>query len=224
MAGRTLAIGDIHGCDVAFNALLKALAVGAGDTLVVLWDAIDRGPGSRQVVERLLKLQDECHLVFILGNHEEMMLEGLEDEQVAQGWLQYGGAATMVSYGGDPRKIPPEHLDFLRAARPYWETDNDLFIHANVDPGLPLDQQEIEVIRWTHLTGYELPHPSGKRIVCGHTPQRSGLPLAIPGWLCIDTFVCGGGWLTGIDVQTNDYCQANLTGQLRFGQVEMEHD
>ena len=50
------------------------------------------------------------------------------------------------------------------------------------------------------------------------------LPLAIPGWLCIDTFVCGGGWLTGLDVQTNEYCQANLTGQLRFGQVEMEQE
>lgn len=224
MAGRTLAIGDIHGCDVAFHALLMALSFGADDTLVVLGDAIDRGPGSRQVLDMLLHVQHECHLVFILGNHEEMMLEGLEDERVAQGWLQYGGAATLFSYGGDPRNIPPEHLDFLRAALNYWETDHDLFIHANVDPTLGLDQQEIEVLRWTHLTGYEAPHPSGKRIVCGHTPQRSGVPLCLPGWTCIDTFVCGGGWLTCLDVATNDYCQTNMVGQVRFGQLDMDQE
>lgn len=224
MAGRILAIGDIHGCDVAFQALLKALSLRSDDTVVVLGDVVDRGPGSRQVIERLIKLQGECRLVFILGNHEEMMLEGLDDEKVAKGWLQYGGKATLLSYGGDPRSIPPEHLDFLRSGLNYWETDNDLFFHANVDPTLPLERQDAEVIRWTHLTGFELPHPSGKRIVCGHTPQRSGLPLVMPGWACIDTFVCGGGWLTCLDVKTNDYCQANIAGQLKFGQLEMNQE
>jgi serine/threonine protein phosphatase 1 len=224
VAGRTLAIGDIHGCDVAFLALLRALGITSGDTVVVLGDAVDRGPGSRQVIDRLLRLQDECRLVFILGNHEEMMLEGLEDERVAKGWLQYGGASTLLSYGGDPRSIPPEHLDFLRSGLNYWETDSDLFLHANVDPTLPLEGQEIEVLRWTHLTGFESPHPSGKRIICGHTPQRSGVPLVIPGWTCIDTFVCGGGWLTCLDVETNDYCQANLVGQLRFGRIETDQE
>ena len=222
MAGRTLAIGDIHGCDVAFHALLKALAIADDDTVVVLGDVIDRGPGSKQVIERLLRLKEDCRLVFILGNHEEMMLDGLADERVAQGWLQYGGAATLFSYGGDPRAVPPEHLDFLRAGVNYWETDHELFIHANLDPTVPLDKQEVEWLRWTHLTGYELPHPSGKRIVCGHTPQRSGVPLAMPGWVCIDTFVCGGGWLTCLDVETNEYCQTNPAGNLRFGRLEQD--
>lgn len=205
MAGRILAIGDIHGCDVAFQSLLKVLAVAPDDTVVVLGDVVDRGPGSRQVVERLLRLREECRLVLIMGNHEEMMIDGLVDERVAQGWLQYGGAETLFSYGGDPRTIPAEHLDLLRSGLNYWESGSDLFIHANLDPTLPLDDQEIDVLRWTHLTGYEMPHPSGKRIVCGHTPQRSGIPLALPGWTCIDTFAYGGGWLTCLDVATNEY-------------------
>lgn len=220
MAGRTLVIGDIHGCDVALHALLKALSICTEDTVVVLGDAVDRGPGSRQVIDRLLQLAGECRLVFVLGNHEEMMLDGLTDAQVAAGWLQYGGAATLFSYGGDPRKIPAEHLDFLRAAVNYHETDSELFIHANLEPGVPLEQQQAEWLRWTHLTGCELPHPSGKRVICGHTPQRSGHPLLLPGWVCIDTFACGGGCLTGLDVASNAYCQANATGQLRFGQLE----
>jgi serine/threonine protein phosphatase 1 len=222
VAGRTLAIGDIHGCDLAFDTLLQALSISSDDSVVVLGDVVDRGPGSRQVIERLLRLQNECQLVFIQGNHEEMMLAGLKSEQMAQGWLLYGGKATIISYGGDPRNIPDSHLDFLLAGRDYWETDTELFIHANIDPKLPLEKQDVEMLRWTHLTGYERPHPSGKRIVCGHTPQRSGRPLAFPGWVCIDTFVCGGSWLTGLDVATNEYCQTNLIGEKRFGQLEIE--
>lgn len=220
MPGRTLAIGDIHGCDVAFAALLRALSIAADDTVVVLGDAIDRGPGSKQVVDRLLKLAGECRLVFILGNHEEMLLDALTEEVVRQGWLQYGGAETLASYGGDLADIPQEHLDFFRSAIGYMETESDIFVHANLEPGVPLELQQVEWLRWTHLTGYEVPLPSGKRIVCGHTPLRSGYPLAMPGWACIDTHACGSGWLTCLDVTTNDYCQANQTGNLRFGTLE----
>jgi serine/threonine protein phosphatase 1 len=220
VAGRILAIGDIHGCDVALQGLLDALAIRSEDTVVILGDVIDRGPGSNQVIERLLELQLECRLIFIMGNHEEMMLEGLKSEQMAQAWLYYGGKATIFSYGGDPRNIPDAHLDLLSAARDYWETETELFLHANIDPELPLDEQDIEILRWTHLTGDEVPHPSGKRIICGHTPQRSGRPLVIPGWVCIDTFVCGGNWLTALDVATNEYWQSNLIGEVRRGRID----
>ena len=219
MSGRTLAIGDIHGCDVALDKLLRALSISSGDTVVVLGDAVDRGPGSKQAVERLLQLAKECRLVFILGNHEEMLLDALTQEFALQGWLQYGGAATLLSYGGAQEDIPDSHLEFFRSAVSFFETDSDLFIHANLEPGVPLDRQPVEWLRWTHLTGFEFPHPSGKRVVCGHTPQKSGYPLVLPGWTCIDTFACGNGWLTCLDVGTNDFCQANQLGNLRFGSL-----
>jgi serine/threonine protein phosphatase 1 len=184
---------------------------------VVLGDAIDRGPASRQVVERLLQLAQECRLVFILGNHEQMLLETLDGIGSVEAWLRYGGAETLLSYGGDPRKIPAAHRDFLRSGLDYWETGSELFIHANLEPGVAVDRQNPEWLRWTHLSGYELPHPSGKRIVCGHTPQKSGLPLAFDGWTCIDTYACGTGWLTCLDVATNEWFQANQVGQSRSG-------
>jgi serine/threonine protein phosphatase 1 len=222
VSGRTLAIGDIHGCDVALEKLLRALSIASDDTVIVLGDAIDRGPGTKQVVDRLLQLARECRLIFILGNHEEMLLDSLTEEAVVAGWLQFGGAETLLSYGGDPEDIPVEHLDFFRSAVNFLETDREIFIHANLEPGIPLNRQQVEWLRWTHLTGYEEPHPSGKRIVCGHTPQRSGYPLVMPGWACIDTFVCGNGWLTCLDVATNDFCQANQVGNLRFGSLESD--
>lgn len=220
MSGRTLAIGDIHGCDAALQSLLGAIAIHPEDTVVILGDAIDRGPGSKQVLERILQLSQECRVVFVLGNHEEMLLDALIDMRAVEGWLRYGGLATVESYGGDPQKIPEAHISFLKSAVSLWETDSEIFIHANLEGASPLDQQPAEWLRWTHLTGLEVPHPSGKRVVCGHTPQRSGVPLVVPGWVCVDTFACGGGWLTCLDVASNDYCQANQAGILRFGRLE----
>jgi len=122
--GRTLAIGDIHGCDVALLMLLPTLALRSEDTVVVLGDAVDRGPGSRQVVERLLQLADECRLIFILGNHEEMLLQSLDGTGSMETWRRYGGTETLDSYGGDPRKIPATHREFLQSGLDYWESDS----------------------------------------------------------------------------------------------------
>jgi serine/threonine protein phosphatase 1 len=57
---RTLAIGDIHGCHVALMTLLKQVELRADDQIVFLGDYIDRGPGSRQVIESLLGLSSKC--------------------------------------------------------------------------------------------------------------------------------------------------------------------
>jgi serine/threonine protein phosphatase 1 len=216
---RTLAIGDIHGCDVALDTLLAKLSVTGDDTVVVLGDVVDRGPGSRQVIERLLALRSQCRLILILGNHEEMMLDALDHGEGAEDWLRFGGMATVQSYGGLPQSIPKEHLEFLESGQSYWETETELFVHANLKADLPLEQQLPEWLRWTHLSGAEQPHTSGKRVICGHTPQRSGEPLVLPGWTCIDTFACGGGWLTGLDVATNEYTQANQSGEDRRGKL-----
>ncbi len=220
MTGRTLAIGDIHGCDVALNTLLPALSISPEDTVVVLGDVVDRGPGSKQVIDRLLQLSQECRLIFILGNHEQMMLDALVRGGPVEPWLRYGGTATLFSYDGDPQKIPAAHVEFLQSGRDLWETDDELFIHANLEPDVALDCQTEEWLRWTHLSGRETPHPSGKLVVCGHTPQKSGLPLTLSGWICIDTFACGAGWLTCLDVASDEYFQASQSGLSRAGRLE----
>ena len=60
---------------------------------------------------------------------------------------------------------------------------------------------------------------SGKTLVCGHSEQRSGVPLVIPGAIGIDTWCYGGGWLTCLDVETGHYWQANEVGETREGDI-----
>ena len=76
---RTIAIGDIHGCSVALAALLGVIEPCPDDLLVTLGDYINRGPDSRGVLDRLIKLSNQCRLVPLLGNHEEMLFEALSD-------------------------------------------------------------------------------------------------------------------------------------------------
>lgn len=220
-AGRTLAIGDIHGCDLALEKLLASLAPSGDDTVVILGDVIDRGPGSRESIDQLLALRDRCRLIFIQGNHEQMMLEALEagGGKRTERWLMYGGTATLFSYGGAINLVPPAHIDFLKSSIDFWEQGQDLFIHANLEPGVPLKEQDPEWLRWTHLTEKEKPIAEGLRVICGHTPQKSGNPLVRPGWVGIDTFAWGSGWLTGLDVATGEFLQTTQSGQSRTGQL-----
>jgi serine/threonine protein phosphatase 1 len=99
VAGRTIAIGDIHGCARALATLLDAIGPAQEDTLVPLGDFIDCGPDSREVLDQLIALSRRCHLVPILGNHEEMLLAAALSSSALKEWLFCGGKQTLASYG-----------------------------------------------------------------------------------------------------------------------------
>jgi len=214
--GRVLAIGDVHGCARALSLILESVSVERSDTVVLLGDLVDRGPDSRGVLERVMFLEGECRVVLVTGNHEEMMLSGLHGSSRDE-WLKWGGRATLDSYGGRVEDIPEDHRQWLSGGVDYFETDHEICIHANLEPGVPLSEQRAEWLRWTHLTGREEAHASGRRIVCGHTPQPIGLPLVTDGWLCIDTLCWAGGFLTCVDLASNEIWQAQESGTVREG-------
>ena len=216
MPGRILAIGDVHGCDAALGTLIDQLAIVPEDTVILLGDLCDRGPDTKGVIDRLMELSGRCDFRLILGNHDEMMLGafGRGPNVDPRFWDGVGGRETLASYGGADR-VPDEHLAFLETARLYIETDSDIFIHATLEPGIPLRGQDGDYLRWLKITGDEPPHRSGKRIVCGHTSQPSGKPLLWDGWICIDTRVYETGWLTALDAGSNLIYQAHQSGQTR---------
>src|ERR1700736_2548363 len=86
--GRTIAIGDVHGCSAALAALVRAIDPTALDTLVFLGDYIDRGPDSRGVLEKVIALAERSTVMPLLGNHEEMLLAGLEGQSELRYWLK----------------------------------------------------------------------------------------------------------------------------------------
>ena len=83
---RIIAIGDIHGCSTALDAILRLVEPGPEDTVVTLGDYIDRGPDSKGVLDLLLRLKSRCHLVPLMGNHEEIMLDARQSRSGFEFW------------------------------------------------------------------------------------------------------------------------------------------
>lgn len=218
---RLLAIGDIHGCATALDTLLDVVRVRHEDTLVTLGDYVNRGPNSKGVLDRLCALQSQTHLIPLRGNHELAMLDAFGSRDNFEFWLQMGGDATLRSYGITTLDgIPQPHLLFLRSLRSWHETENHFFVHANVWPEDDLEDQDYYILHWAKLTSPQPRHKSGKTMICGHTPQRSGLPKNWGFAVCIDTAAARGGWLTCLDVRRGHYWQADDDGRTREGDLE----
>lgn len=215
--GRTVVIGDIHGCLDALNTIIEAVAPTATDTIVTVGDYVDRGPNSKGVIDRLLELRETCNLVALRGNHEDMMLEVLRGDSPPFHWLNHGGVQTMDSYGfvGDLNCVPRAHREFLDSLPNYFENETHFVVHANYDPDLPLDEQPDELLRWVKLT-QEVPgpHMSGKRAVVGHTHDREGRIFEVPHLVCIDTYCYGGKWLTAMELESGKIWQSDPYGKL----------
>ena len=215
-APRILAIGDVHGCLTALATLLEFVDLQPADTLIFLGDYVDRGPDSRGVLERLIELSARPNTIFLRGNHDLWMEKAREDRNWFTSWLHrgVGGLATLDSYG-DFKDIPTSHWRFLDNLVEYYETQNEIFVHGAVDAELDLFDQHQQVLLWERVDD-QAPHFSGKRVICGHTSQKSGLPLDIGHAVCVDTFCHGGGWLSALDVTTNRVWQANEAGATRM--------
>jgi len=223
---RTLAVGDIHGCLDLFDHLLDFVEYDHGkDRLIVLGDYIDRGPDSAGVIDRMIDLGKGDHVVALRGNHEVMMQSARTDSEAGQMWMSYGGEETLRSYLPaeqavrlkDLTRVPPEHWHFLnKTCVPFWETGDHLFVHAGMNPQVAPDHQDDHEYYWTRFRNWG-PHQSGKRLICGHTAQKSGLPQDVGHSVCIDTWAWGEGWLTCLDVGTDQFWQTNRHGNRRRG-------
>jgi len=218
---RTIAIGDIHGCSAALRALVAAIQPAADDTLVPLGDYVDRGPDSRGVIDLILDLEKQCQVVPILGNHELMLLDAIANPRMIAPWLECGGDATVRSYGGRLAGVVPEHLDFIRRCRRYYETATHFFVHANYAADVPLDEQPDYLLFWEHLFFHTPgPHDNGKIAIVGHTSQKTAEIFDLGHVICLDTFCHGGGWLTALEVQSGKMWQADRSGRMREGGKE----
>jgi len=217
---RLLAIGDIHGCLTALDTLLQIVKLQPTDQLVTLGDYVDRGPESAGVIDRILELHQRFRVVSLRGNHEVMMLEARDSSAEAKFWAGCHGYETLQSYPQPSLDaVPDEHWHFLdETCRPWFETERHIFVHANLDPELALDDQPPEQIYWEKFSAdWAIPHVSGKIMVCGHTEQRNGEPLSIDFAHCIDTWAFAGQWLTCLNVIDGRYWQANNRGKTRTG-------
>ena len=220
---RAYVIGDVHGRLDLLEKLLEQIHRDIGDSpkresmLVFLGDLIDRGPSSAQILERLRTYrQPGVRPVFILGNHEEVVLRILGGEtELIPGWLKYGGGQCLESYGADPkaiavmdhsaaleairRAIPGEHVQFLRSFIDTCRFGDYLFVHAGIRPGIALDQQRQSDLRWIREPFLRDLTDHGFVVVHGHT--ISATVDEQPNRIGIDTGAYSSGVLTALVIE-----------------------
>lgn len=216
------AIGDIHGRLDLLRSLIDKirediaatqLASERAPVVLFLGDYVDRGPASRDVISEIIALQKDPTLkvVAIRGNHDQYVLDFLENPAIGPAWLDYGGGVTLASYGVIPpgnrtntaawedaskllgECMPPEHLEFLKSTILVATFGSYVFVHAGVRPNVPLESQDpadLMSIRRQFLKAKD-PLP-GKVVVFGHTPFDR--PSLRSGKLPLDT----GAYATGI--------------------------
>lgn len=223
---RWYAIGDIHGCYAELNRLIKAIddddtQRGPTDTrLLFVGDYVDRGPGSREVIELMMRL-DIGHerVIFLMGNHEETLLSAANgNRRAAALFHKMGGRETLLSYGVSAQDydsadtaeiidmirsaIPPDHLRWMRDLRLSYEVGDYLFVHAGIRPGVPLHSQLSSDLRWIRNEFLESSEDHGMMIVHGHsvTDQVDERPNRIG----IDTGAYASGRLSAIGLEGSD--------------------
>jgi serine/threonine protein phosphatase 1 len=192
----TYVIPDVHGRSDLLRdglALIAAHARGGYGTLIALGDYVNKGPDSKTVIE-LLRADPLPGWPFIAlkGNHDVMMVEGLRDRTKMQWWLERGGDATIASYGGDPSMVPAGDIQWLNGLALMHVDRHRIYVHAGLDPALPLDRQSERTLLWKRYAEGDTSGFDGRYIVHGHDSIVDG-PKQYKGRINLDT----RGWRTG---------------------------
>ena len=220
---RAYAVGDVHGRLDLLDALLDKIHADIEereplDTLLIfVGDLIDRGPSSNEVVERLRAYRHPgVRPLFLLGNHEEILIRILDgDASLIPSWLKFGGAECFKSYGGDPKRlgrladpdalsaikraIPDDHAQFFNDFADTFRFGDYLFVHAGIRPGVALEEQRQSDLRWIREPFLLDDTDHGFVVVHGHTitnaVEEKGNRIAI------DTGAYATGVLTAVGIE-----------------------
>ncbi|WNV09582.1 metallophosphoesterase [Tardiphaga sp. 709] len=197
---RTYVIPDLHGRrDLLDRALAEIETHRGGEnaTLIVLGDYVDKGPDSRRVIARLRAgVAPGLRLAMLKGNHDALMVAALRGDVAIANWMTKGGDTALASYGGDIADVPVHDIDWLDG-RPLWHMDaHRIYVHAGVDPALPLVQQDPVLLMTKRYADDDASgHDAGegaRHVVHGHDRHADG-PLLKQGRSNLDTYA----WKTG---------------------------
>ena len=214
---RIYAVGDIHGRSDLLTRLLRSIDTDCRrrpvnrPITVFIGDYIDRGPSSRDVLDRLVQWGRNHETVFLRGNHETFLPRFIADSKTLDEWRQCGGLHTLLSYGLKPtispdRKeqvrlaeelasaVPTQHVDFLSSLQFSFSCGDYLFVHAGIRPGIPINKQTEDDLLWIREEFLAHQDPFERFVVHGHTPVSA--PDLRSNRLNIDTGAFATGRLT----------------------------
>ncbi len=239
---RYYVIGDIHGRLDLYDTIVAAINQDnasrppAESHVILLGDLVDRGPDSAGVLERTRAWQRERSVRVLAGNHEEMFLGAFERPEMLRHFLKHGGRETILSYGLSkkqfnemnldelfqllPKIVPQSERDYIMGFEEMIEAGDYLFVHAGIDPELPIDQQKRSDLLWIRDRFLKHEGRLEKVVVHGHTIFDRVMDCG--NRIGIDTGAFRSGVLTAL-VLEGDQRRVIQTCQDDKGAVEVFH-
>jgi serine/threonine protein phosphatase 1 len=236
---RKLVIGDIHGGLRALHQIMDRAKVTTDDTLIFLGDYVDGWSESPQVLDYLIELRKKQNCIFIKGNHDDLVLQWLEESKDNLEWYKHGGEATVLAYDTVSETKKKLHIEFLQSLQDYYlDEQNRLFIHAGFTNMNGIDYEYFPKLFYWDRTLWEtalaldtaIPKESflyPKRlklydeIYIGHTPVskiEQTIPIQKACIWNIDTGAAFNGPLTIMDVDTKEFWQSEPLNELYFNE------
>ena len=218
---RVYAVGDIHGRLDLFDALIAAIEAddaerGVADTtIILLGDLVDRGPDSAGVLTAARALARRRTVRILCGNHEEMFLRSFADVVALRGFLRFGGRETVLSYPivssvwnqatlDEAQQlmraaVPAKDVAFIKSFEDLIVCGDYLFVHAGIEPGLPLELQKSDKLRWIREPFLSHKGDFAHVVVHGHTIEDE--PVLRRNRIGIDTGAYASGRLTALGLE-----------------------
>ena len=186
---RIFVMSDIHGQYDLFLKMLGKIKLKREDLLVIIGDICDRGKKSYEIYIKCMKMiKLEYNLKFILGNHEDMLLEDLENDYPIRYETEYSVFRNSKYFENKDMKDWHEEnfleeiewlVKWLKNCPLIIFGNENIFVHAGLDLKKVLEKQEKETVLWTReefwfMENVELEEYKGKNIYFGHTPNING--------------------------------------------------
>jgi serine/threonine protein phosphatase 1 len=235
---RTLVIGDIHGGLKALIQVLQKAIIQPDDVLIFLGDYVDGWSDSPGVLDFLITLSEQQNCIFIKGNHDELLLDWLENRHEnlnEKVWFKHGGKATVDAYSTISDNTKQQHIAFLKSLQNYYlDAENRLFIHAGFTNMNGVLQEFFPKLMYWDRTLWELAlcldenmdknspiYPKRLKIYSeifiGHTPvskTKIVAPLCKNSVWNLDTGAGFSGVLTIMDITTKVFWQSDVLPEL----------
>lgn len=203
MSGRTIVVGDIHGCYDELLDLLDTASLGADDRVVSVGDLIVKGEKNREVLDLFI---EDARFSAVLGNHDRALRRYWRGEGVT---LKESQEKTRAELEPDEAR----YSAYLQQLPLMIDLGSHLVVHAGVRPGVQLSGQTVEDLTELRTLGADRTDREGvpwyehynddKIVLFGHWPAPA--PRRGERAIGLDTGCVYGYDLTAYVIETRQF-------------------
>jgi Calcineurin-like phosphoesterase len=209
--GKTIVVGDIHGCFDELCDLLAVIKLQNQDRIIAVGDLVVKGPKSAEVLDLFIS---DRRFTSVIGNHDRKLRQRWRGEPIKLTKEQRNTLDEL-----EPHR--DRYFEYLRSLPFTIDLGSHLVVHAGLRPGVPLGRQMASDLTEIRTMGADPTRRKGvpwfdvyrgpKTVLFGHWPAKK--PRRAPHAIGLDTACVYGGRLTAFIVETGEFVSVAAHGK-----------